>query len=332
MHESSDIIGSVLADVAAQLGLPGHETLHLQNESGDSGSPDGEAAAGSQPDNTNPDCEAAAASQAGNNGHYVSVVAGAGDNAAAAVGTGCLHEGQCNLSLGTSGTIFLPCESFRMDPTGATHAFAHAAGNYHLMGCMLSAASCLKWWVEEICESTDYEGLQASINPDNLGKNHVFFLPYLMGERAPLNDPYARGAFAGMRMDTTRAEMTQAVLEGVAFAFRDMAESARALGITINHSTLCGGGAKSDVWKTILANVLNVRLDLLEEEQGPGLGAAMLAARGRGRYASLDEAADQIVKFCGSISPDPELTACYEERYQVFRKIYPAMKELYRAM
>lgn len=286
LHESFDVVGNLLPDVAAKLGLP--ET--------------------------------------------VKVVAGAGDNAAAAIGTGCLHEGQCNLSLGTSGTVFLPCEEFRMDPVNATHAFNHAAGNYHLMGCMLSAASCLKWWVEDVCKTTDYNGLQAEIDPEKLGRNHVYFLPYLMGERAPHNDPAARGAFIGMSMDTTRADMTQAVLEGVAFAFRDMVESARPLGITVDRSTLCGGGAKSDVWKTILANTLNVRLDQLEEEQGPGLGGALLSGFGRGQYASLDEATGKAVRFRGQILPEPELTGRYEEKYRVFRSLYPALKEIYQTL
>ena len=262
----------------------------------------------------------------------VTVVAGAGDNAAAAVGTGCLKEGQCNLSLGTSGTVFLPCESFRMDTVNATHAFNHAAGNFHLMGCMLSAASCLKWWTEEICKTTDYVGLQKEISEDNLGKNRVFFLPYLMGERAPHNDPYARGTFIGMTMDTTRADMTQAVLEGVAFAFRDMVESARALGIEVSRSTLCGGGAQSSIWKTILANAVQVELQELEEEQGPGLGAAILSGVGRGQYTSLEAATAQAVAFCGCVSPDPALTELYEERYQIFRKLYPAVKSVFQLM
>ena len=153
-----------------------------------------------------------------------------------------------------------------------------------------------------------------------------------MGERAPHNDPFARGTFVGMTMDTTRADMTQAVLEGVAFAFRDMVESARALGITVDQSTLCGGGAKSDVWMTILANAVKVRLDLLEQEQGPGLGAAMLSAFGRGAYPSLERAAEQCVRMTGCIEPDAELTARYEERYQMFRKIYPALKALFQEM
>lgn len=262
----------------------------------------------------------------------VTVVAGAGDNAAAAIGTGCLHEGQCNLSLGTSGTVFLPCEAFRMDEKNATHAFCHAAGNYHLMGCMLSAASCLKWWTEDICKTTDYEGLQAEIKREKLGKNHVFFLPYLMGERAPHNDPHARGTFVGMTMDTTRADMTQAVLEGVAFAFRDMVEAARNLGIQVEKSTLCGGGTKSKVWKTILSNVLKVELQEPEEEQGPGLGGAILSGVGRGEYETLEEAVVKAVVLAGTITPEHTLINLYEDRYQVFRNLYPALKEVFQSM
>lgn len=262
----------------------------------------------------------------------ITVVAGAGDNAAAAIGTGCLHEGQCNLSLGTSGTVFLPCEQFCMDRKYATHAFNHAAGNYHLMGCMLSAAACLKWWAEDVCKTADYDGLCTEIREENLGNNHVFFLPYLMGERAPHNDPYARGTFIGMTMDTARAEMTQAVLEGVAFAFRNMIESARALGIQVQKSTLCGGGANSGVWQKILSNVLNVPLTLLEEEQGPGLGAATLSAISRGQYSSFDAATNAIVRFSGTVEPDSNIKEAYDKRYQTFRQIYPALKDIYRAM
>ncbi len=143
----------------------------------------------------------------------VKVVAGAGDNAAAAVGTGTVGDGRCNISLGTSGTIFISSEKFGVDKFNALHAFAHADGHYHLMGCMLSAASCNKWWMDEIIGTKDYAAEQKQI--EKLGENHVYFLPYLMGERSPHNDPNARATFIGMTMNTTRADMTQAVLEGV---------------------------------------------------------------------------------------------------------------------
>lgn len=179
------------------------------------------------------------------------VAAGAGDNAAAAVGTGTVGGGACNISLGTSGTIFISSESFGVDPQNALHSFAHADGAYHLMGCMLSAASCNKWLMDEIYQTSDYAGEQLLIPLDQLGKNHVYFLPYLMGERSPINDTNARGTFIGITLDTSRADLTQAVLEGVAFAIRDSLEVARSQGINIQRSNICGGGAKSPLWRRI---------------------------------------------------------------------------------
>jgi len=255
------------------------------------------------------------------------IAAGAGDNAAAAVGTGTVGDGKCNISLGTSGTIFISSNKFGVDPNCAIHSFDHADGHYHLMGCMLSAASCNKWWEEEIIGTKDYGSEQKKI--EKLGGNHVYFLPYLMGERSPINDPYARGTFTGITMDTTRADMTQAVLEGVAFATRDMYEIAKKLGITIERSKICGGGAKSPMWRKIVANVLNIKIDTIESEEGPGLGGAMLAAVACGEYSSVEEAAEKIVRVTGTEEPDPELAAKYEERYQQYRLIYPALKPVF---
>ncbi len=257
----------------------------------------------------------------------VKVIAGAGDNAAAAVGTGTVGDGMCNISLGTSGTVFISSGKFGVDQNNALHAFAHADGHFHLMGCMLSAASCNKWWMDDIIGTSDYGKEQADIT--KLGENHVYFLPYLMGERSPLNDPYARGTFIGLTMDSTRADMTQAVLEGVAYAIRDSFEVARSLGIRIERSKICGGGAKSPLWRKIIANVLNIKIDCIESEEGPGYGGAMLAAVGCGEYASVEEAAAKLVKIIDTLEPEPELAAKYEEKYRKFAKIYPAVKELF---
>ena len=257
----------------------------------------------------------------------VKVAAGAGDNAAAAVGTGTVGNGQCNISLGTSGTIFISSDQFAVDKNNALHAFAHADGHYHLMGCMLSAASCNKWWMDEIIGTKDYGAEQTAIT--KLGENHVYFLPYLMGERSPHNDPDARGTFIGMTMDTSRADMTQAVLEGVAFALRDSFEIAKSLGIQINRTKICGGGAKSILWKKIIANVLNVKVDVPETEEGPGYGAAILAAVACSEYASVEEAAQKLLKVVDTVEPDAELAAKYEERYAQFKQIYPTVKELF---
>ena len=260
----------------------------------------------------------------------VKVVAGAGDNAAAAVGTGTVGDGRCNISLGTSGTIFISSKNFGVDEHNALHSFDHADGNYHLMGCMLSAASCNKWWMDEILKTKEYGEEQKKIT--RLGENHVFYLPYLMGERSPHNDPKARATFTGMSMDTTREDMTLAVLEGVAFGLRDSLEVARSLGIQIERTKICGGGAKSPLWKKIIANVMNLKVDVIESEEGPGYGGAMLAAVGCGAFESVEEAAEKLVKVVDTVDPEADLVEKYEERYQQFKNIYPAMKELFQKM
>lgn len=257
----------------------------------------------------------------------VKIVAGAGDNAAAAVGTGTVGAGRCNISLGTSGTIFISSHQFGVDKFNALHSFAHADGHYHLMGCMLSAASCNKWWMDDIIGTGDYQKEQAQIV--KLGENHVYFLPYLMGERSPHNDPAARGTFIGLTMDTTRTDMTQAVLEGVAFALRDSLEVAKNLGIKIERTKICGGGAKSALWKKIIANVLNLKVDVIESEEGPALGGAILAAVACGEFESVEQAAEKLVRVTGTVEPQKELVEKYEACYQKFSKIYPTVKSLF---
>ena len=259
----------------------------------------------------------------------VKVAAGAGDNAAAAVGTGVVGEGGCNISIGTSGTVFISSEHFGVDDSNGLHAFAHADGGWHLMGCMLSAASCNKWLLEDVLGTSDHNGEQAAIKEEKLGENPVFFLPYLMGERSPINDTNARATFIGMTMDTTRADMVQAVLEGVAFAIRDSVEVARSLGITISRSKICGGGAKSPLWKKIMANVLNCTLEVPVSEQGPGMGGAMLAMVACGAYENVKACCEKLVFVSSTVEPDSELVAKYEARYQQFKKIYPAVKALF---
>lgn len=258
----------------------------------------------------------------------VKIAAGAGDNAAAAVGTGTVGDNKCNISLGTSGTIFISSARFGVDEHNALHSFAHADGHYHLMGCMLSAASCNKWWMDDILKTKDYRSEQAEI--EKLGENKVYFLPYLMGERSPHNDPDARGTFIGMTMDTKRSDMTLAILEGVAFALRDSFEVAKSLGLAIERTKICGGGAKSPLWKKIIANVLNVKVDVPKTEEGPGYGGAILAAVACGEFASVEEAAEKLIQVKETIEPEPELAAKYEERYQKFKEIYPVCKSLFK--
>ncbi len=250
------------------------------------------------------------------------MTAGAGDNAAAAIGTGTVQNGDCNISLGTSGTVFIAGDSFMPSEHNALHSFCHANGKWHLMGCILSAASANKWWLEDILQTNDYDNATRGATP---GENDVFFLPYLMGERSPHNDVNARGAFIGMRANTTREEMSLAVLEGVSFALRDCMECARKSGLTITKATVCGGGAKSAVWKRILANVLNVEILCPETEQGPAYGAAILAMVGAGELESTEEG-KKLIKIKESILPKTELVCKYDVQYQAFHRLYPLLK------
>ncbi len=257
------------------------------------------------------------------------IAAGAGDNAAAAVGTGTVGRGSCNISLGTSGTLFISNDSFQVDEKNALHSFAHADGGYHLMACMLCAASCNQWWMKDILRTENFTGEQEEIQ--SLGQNKVYFLPYLMGERSPHNDVNARGAFIGMTLSTGRADMTQAVLEGVAFALRDSLEIAKKQEILVKESTICGGGAKSILWKKILANVLNIRLRTVEVEEGPSYGGAILAATACGEYTSVSDAVARIVRYNDIVEPETALVTKYEQQYQIFKQLYPALKEIYQS-
>lgn len=157
----------------------------------------------------------------------------------------------------------------------------------------------------------------------------MFYLPYLMGERSPHNNPDARAMFIGMSMDTRREDMTLAVLEGVTFGLRDSLEVAKSLGIKLERTKVCGGGAKSTLWKKLLANIMNLKVEVIESEEGPALGGAMLAAVGCGEYPDVETIAKKVVKVVETVEPDPELVAKYEKRYQEFRRLYPAVKELF---
>lgn len=262
----------------------------------------------------------------------VKVCAGAGDNAAAAIGTGVAGKGACNISLGTSGTIFMSSDTFKVDPNNALHAFAHADGAWHLMACMLSAASCNKWFAENILRLESPNEVQAEIADKRLGRNEVFFLPYLMGERSPINDTDARGVFIGLNLDSSRADMLQAVFEGVAFAIRDSFEIVKALGVGISSSMVCGGGSKSELWVKIIANVLNIPLNIPATEQGPGYGAAILSMVACGEYASVEKAPRKLFEIKKTILPDPDIVQLYEHKYSKFKKIYPCCRELFKQL
>ena len=253
----------------------------------------------------------------------VKIVAGAGDNAAAAVGTGTVGDGACNISLGTSGTIFISGDRFGVDDKNALHSFCDASGKYHLMGCILSAAGARSWWLEDILDTRDYD-----MDEDRLADSSVIFLPYLTGERSPHNDVDIRGAFVGLSVNTTTGQMSQAVMEGVAFALKDCLNIARGNGYSPTYTTICGGGAKSDRWKQIVADVLEMPVKVVKTNQGASFGAAILAMVGDGKYPDVAEASKSIVEYVDTIYPDADRSQYYTAKYAKYVRLYPALKSL----
>ena len=252
----------------------------------------------------------------------VKIIIGAGDNAAAAIGTGTVKSGDCNISLGTSGTIFTVSDKFSLDRESAIHSFCSASRNYHQMACMLSAAVCCNWWVEKVLRD-DYGSVLSK--EDKLGENDCLFLPYLMGERSPLNDTNVRGMFYGMSLDTDKDDMSLAVLEGVAFALRHNIDIIRDMGIDIRKSNVCGGGTKNKLWLKIIANVLGIELNIPENQEGASLGASLLAAKGVMNSDEYAELENKVYKTAETVAPTKELTEKYEEKYRTWRKLYPAI-------
>lgn len=251
----------------------------------------------------------------------VKIFIGAGDNAASAIGTGTVNNGDCNISLGTSGTIFVVNDKFICDKENAIHSFCSASHSYHLMACILSAASCQKWWIENIINA-GYDDVNSMKN--RLGTNKVLFLPYLSGERSPVNDTEARALFYGMSMSTAKNEMTLAVIEGVAFALRQNLEIIRNLGIDVKKSKVCGGAIKNDIWASIIADVLNIEIEIPAVQEGAALGAALIAAKGVLSSDEYEELSKKLCKTERTIKPDEDITHLYDIQYSKYLKLYPA--------
>lgn len=241
------------------------------------------------------------------------VTAGCGDNAGAAIGTNTIHNGECNISLGTGGTIFIATDNFKEDKTNGIHSFCHSNGKYHLMACILSAASARKWWLENVLESNDYQKDEQDMNGTS---TDVIFLPYLNGERSPYNDPNIRGMFYNLSASTTKKELSLAVLEGVAFALKTCLEQIKEDGVNIQKATICGGGAKSDLWCQIISNVLEIPIARLKDNLGPSFGAALLAKAENN--ISTDINIDKVFI--------PLLNTNYSKKYENFKKLYQLIK------
>ncbi len=285
VHESYEPVGTLLPEVAQELGLP----------------------------------------------ESVLVCAGASNNAAAAIGTDTVGTGHCNIRIGTSGTILVSDDNFAVDEHNALHSFAHADGTYHFLGCMLSASASNRWWMNDILKTRDYGGEQGRINPKRLGHNSVFFLPYLMGERSPYNDPNARGAFIGMHLHTSREDMTQAVLEGVAFAMRDCLDIARAEEVPVKASTISGTSV-TPLWKQIFSNVLGIPLITTKVPDVTAFGAAMLACVACGAWPDVRSCSHELVKTADIFEPDRWTVSLYQERYDVWHSLYPVLRPKFGRM
>jgi xylulokinase len=258
------------------------------------------------------------------------VVGGAGDQAAGAVGVGVVQAGRASVSVGTSGVVFAHLEQPQVDPQYRTHTFCHAVpGAWHVMGVMLMAGGALQWYRETFAPDVPFDALVGEAAQVPAGAEGLLFAPYLSGERTPYPDPHARGAFVGLTLAHSRAHCTRAVLEGVAFGLRDSLEILRAMGVPLHELRLTGGGAKSPLWRQILASVFGQPVHTLQAEEGPAYGVALLAGVGVGIWNSVPEACAATVRLAGATAPNPDDQAVYEQLYLRYRRLYPALQPLW---
>lgn len=271
------------------------------------------------------------------------VVGGAGDNAAAAVGTGVVRDGKAFTTIGTSGVVFAHTDKLAIDPKGRVHTFCCAVpGAWHVMGVTQAAGLSLKWYKDNFCadEVQTARGLgvdpyyildkQAARSP--IGANRLLYLPYLMGERTPHLDPDCRGVFFGLSGMHTKYDLLRAVMEGVTYSQRDSVEILREMGVTTDEMLACGGGGSSALWRQMLADTYNCPVKTVKSKEGPALGAAILAGVGAGLYSSVQAACDQMVQTNPEQAPVEENVPRYEAAYQVYRSLYPSLKENFKLL
>jgi len=262
------------------------------------------------------------------------VVAGGGDQSAQAVGTGVVRPGTIAVTLGTSGVVFAATESVLIEPEGRLHAFCHAvAGRWHLMGVMLSAAGSLQWYRDKLACDRNFAELVDEAAHVPAGSEGLIFLPYLSGERTPYPDPLARGAWIGLTMRHGQAHLTRSILEGVAFGIKDMFCLLRDAGLgSIDEVRVSGGGAKSLLWRQILADALNAELVSVSTTEGAAFGAALLAGVGSGVWSNVDAACAQTITTADRVIPNEETVALYESLYEQYQRLYPTLKSTFHAL
>jgi xylulokinase len=262
------------------------------------------------------------------------VAAGGGDQAAQAVGVGAVEPGVVALTVGTSGVVFATTPSALIEPEGRLHAFCHAVPDrWHLMGVMLSAAGSLQWYRDALAPHMSFDDLLKESESVPAGSEGLQFLPYLSGERTPHPDPFARGAFIGLTLRHSRAHMTRAVLEGVAFGLKDVFKLVQSAGLgAITQVRASGGGTKSALWRGILASVLEAELVTVNTTEGAAYGAALLAGVGTGAWTDVESACKTVIKLTGSVMPDPAQVAIYRKAYPLYGELYPALKPSFGKM
>lgn len=258
------------------------------------------------------------------------VVAGGGDQAAGAVGVGAVRPGVLAVTMGTSGVVFAATESPLIEPAGRLHAFCHAVpGRWHLMGVMLSAAGSLQWYRDALACDVSFDELVGEAGGVAAGSDGLLFLPYLVGERTPHPDPLARGAWVGLTLRHSRGHLTRAVLEGVAFGFKDMLSLMQESGAgDVDQVRVSGGGAKSAVWRQILAEVLGTEMVTVNTTEGAAYGAALLAGVAAGAWPNVDAACAETIRVTDRISPNPNNVARYAELYKQYQSLYPALRTI----
>lgn len=262
------------------------------------------------------------------------VMAGGGDQAAQAVGVGAVEPGIVALTLGTSGVVFATTEAAHIEPQGRLHAFCHALPNtWHFMGVMLSAAGSLQWYRDTLAPGESFDTLLEPAAQVPVGSEGLLFLPYLTGERTPHPDPLARGAFIGLTIRHSRAHMTRAVLEGVAFGLLDSFELIRSAGkVTVRQVRVSGGGARSPLWRQILADVFNVELVTVNTTEGAAYGAALLAGVGAGAWVDVPSACQAVIRLTGTTAPHPDAHDRYQQLYPLYCQAYPSLKAIFHSL
>ena len=271
------------------------------------------------------------------------VVGGAGDNAAAAVGTGVVEDGKAFTTIGTSGVVFAHTDKISIDPKGRVHTFCCAVpGAWHVMGVTQGAGLSLKWFRDNFCQAEKDAAAQMGADPyalmdkeaeqSPIGCNRLLYLPYLMGERTPHLDPDCRGVFFGLSAMHTKRDLLRAVMEGVTYSQRDSVEVLREMGVDIGEMLACGGGGASPLWRQMLADTYNCPVKTVKSKEGPALGAAILAGVGAGLYPCVQAACQAMIQTNPAQEPIPENVPQYEAFYQVYKSLYPALRENYKLL